>query len=111
MVAPTITSITPSSGGSGTLALIVGTDFTGTTGVTINGVAVTRFGEADDANVLVVIPAGTGTGDVVLTTGGGSDTLTNGWSYHTGLFATSEECIAKAGDNYPSTIGTDEIHD
>ena len=26
---------------------------------------------------------------------------------HAGLFATSEECIAKAGDNYPSTLGTE----
>lgn len=27
---------------------------------------------------------------------------------HTGIFATSAECIAKAGDNYGSTIGTED---
>jgi len=27
---------------------------------------------------------------------------------HTGLFATSAECIAKAGNNYGSTIGTED---
>ena len=83
MVAPTITSIFPESGpaAGGTPVQIVGTDFTGTTGVTINGNAVTMYSEVDDSNVLVVAPAGTGIGDVVLTTGGGADTLTDGWTY------------------------------
>lgn len=82
-MAPSITSVFPESGTSagGTPVQIVGTGFTGTTGVTIDGNAVTMFCEVDDSNVLIITPSGTGTGDVVLTTGAGPDTLTDGFTY------------------------------
>lgn len=112
MVVPTITSIFPDSGvtAGGTPAQIVGTDFTGTTGVTIDGNAVTMFAEVDDSNILIITPAGTiGKGDVVLTTGGGADTLTDGFNYLAGTMSTQAEVARKAGA-FASSTSTAEAY-
>ncbi len=54
-------------------------------------------------NVLAVVPAGSaGAGDVVVTTSGGSGTLTDGFTYGP-IFATEAECASKAGENVDAT--------
>lgn len=83
MVAPTITSCSPSSGpkAGGTAVEIIGTVLTGATAVTFDGDNAARYAVIDATHILAVTPAGTGTGDVVITTPGGDDTLTDGFTY------------------------------
>ena len=104
MAVPTISSCSPSSGpkAGGTAVQIIGTDFTGATAVTFDGDNATRFCVIEATHVLAVTPAGSGIGDVVVTTAGGSGTLTDGFTY-AGIFATVAECASKAGENVDET--------
>jgi hypothetical protein len=84
MVAPTITGINPPSGApaGGTQIWIKGSDFTGTTGITVGGNAVTSFTVSDDNNIVAVVSAGTlGAQDLIVTNGTGPTTLTDGFKY------------------------------
>jgi hypothetical protein len=69
-VAPVITTLSPSSGAVGSTITITGTNFTGATSVSINGVSV-PFTFVNSTTITVTIPAGTTTGNVVVTTPGG----------------------------------------
>lgn len=76
MPAPTITSISPNVGGTigGAAVTLVGTNFTGTTGVTIGGAACTSVVVVDANTITCVTPAGTrGAASVVVTNGSGSN--------------------------------------
>ena len=57
---PTVTSISPTSGvnAGGTTLTITGTNFSGTTGVTIGGVAATNFSVANGTTITCTTPAG-----------------------------------------------------
>ena len=85
MAAPTIGSISPSSGPTtgGTLITITGTNFcSGNTTVTIDGVPATGVAVSSNSTITATIPAGTvGAQNVVITTPGGSATLTGGFTY------------------------------
>jgi hypothetical protein len=86
VAAPTITSISPNSGGTagGTAVTITGTNLTTTTGVTFGGVAATAVTVVSATSVTCNTPAGAaGAVDVVLSTGSGSVTSTNGFTYGT----------------------------
>lgn len=76
MAAPTLTSVTPNFGtnnGRTTLTL-TGSDFTGTTGVTIGGVAATNVTVVSDTSITLTCPAGSaGTASIVVTNGTGSN--------------------------------------
>ncbi|GES34583.1 IPT/TIG domain-containing protein [Streptomyces angustmyceticus] len=75
--APTITSISPSSGttSGGTLVTITGTNFTGATAVSIAGTPVTSFQVIDDTHIsAITAPHAPGTGPVSVTTPGGTAT-------------------------------------
>lgn len=96
--APTLTSVTPSSGngGGGTQITITGTNFVpGFTNVTVGGVAATIT-----AITATSITATTGAGstvgaqNVVVTTPGGSATLTGGFSNNNGVLF-----VGNSGDN------------
>ncbi|RYY23502.1 MAG: hypothetical protein EOP62_19840, partial [Sphingomonadales bacterium] len=81
--APTITSITPSSGpaAGNTGVTIVGTNLTGATAVTIGGSAVTGLG-ITATQITGTTSAGTaGAANVVVTTPGGTATLVGGFTY------------------------------
>lgn len=83
-VAPTITSVTPATVGTagGDLILISGAGFTGATAVTEDGNAMTDFDVVSDSRISAVVPADTaGSYDLVVTTPGGSATLTGGLTY------------------------------
>jgi len=83
VAAPTIASLSPSSGtaGGGTSTTITGTNLSGTTAVTIGGAAAT-LSTITATSVVVMTPVGSaGAQDVVLTTPGGSVTKTGGFSY------------------------------
>ncbi|GAB3871820.1 hypothetical protein GCM10028824_21480 [Hymenobacter segetis] len=70
-VAPAITSLSPTSGPAGTTVTVTGSNFTGATAATINGVAVTGFTVVNGTTITFTIPAGATSGNVVITTATG----------------------------------------
>lgn len=71
---PTVTSISPTSGptAGGTTVTITGTNFTGVTSVTFGATAASGFTFNTSTSITATSPAGTGTVDVRVTTGGGT---------------------------------------
>lgn len=81
---PTLTSSSPNAGPviGGTTVTIIGTNFTGTTAVSIAGTPVAGFTVNSAAQITAVTDAGSvGTGDIVVTTPGGSATLPGSFTY------------------------------
>ena len=74
--APTVASLSPTSGAAGTTVTITGTNFTGATAVTLNGVAITGFTVVNATTITFTVPTGATTGPVVVTTPGGTSTGT-----------------------------------
>ncbi|MFN3878694.1 MAG: putative Ig domain-containing protein, partial [Brevundimonas sp.] len=74
VAAPTVTAISPSSGPTtgGTTVVITGTQFSGATAVTFGATAATGFTVNSAAQITATAPAGTGTVDIRVTTGGGT---------------------------------------
>jgi hypothetical protein len=54
--------------------IITGTGFTGATGVSFGGTAASSFTVDSDTQITAVSPAGTGTGDITVTTAAGTST-------------------------------------
>jgi hypothetical protein len=71
---PTITSFTPTSGGTGVSVTITGTNFTGATAVSFGGIAATSFTVTSATSITAIIGAGA-SGNVSVTTAGGTATL------------------------------------
>ncbi|HEX8979164.1 MAG TPA: IPT/TIG domain-containing protein, partial [Parasulfuritortus sp.] len=95
--APTVTSISPSSGptAGGTAVTITGTNFTGATSVTIGGAAATSVVVVNATTITAITPAGVaGAANVAVTTPGGTGTGTGLYTYYaaptvTGISPTS----------------------
>ncbi len=68
---PTITSFTPTSGGTGTAVTITGTNLFGTTALSFGGTAAASFTVFSSTSVQAIIASGT-TGDLAVTAAGGS---------------------------------------
>lgn len=83
---PSITGLAPTTGSSsgGTSVVISGTDLTGATAVTFDGVNATSYTVDSSTQITAVTPAGTPGAlvDVVVTTPGGSYTSTGGFLYN-----------------------------
>ena len=69
--APSLSSLSPTSGTVGTLVVLTGTNFTGTTGVSFNGTAAT-FTVNSATQITAPVPLGATTGSVTVTTPGGT---------------------------------------
>ena len=69
--APTIASFAPTSGPVGTSVLLTGTDFSGATALTFNGLAAT-FVVNSATSITATVPTGATTGVIRVTTAGGS---------------------------------------
>jgi photosystem II stability/assembly factor-like uncharacterized protein len=82
---PTLSSVVPNAGtvAGGTALTITGTNFAaGQTSVTVGGSAATGVAVTGATSLTAVTPAhGAGAADVVVTTPGGSATLSNGYTY------------------------------
>jgi hypothetical protein len=81
---PILTSLSPISGPvtGGTAVIVTGTNLTGTTGITFDGVAATAVTVVNDTTVTALTPANSaGLVDVILTNPDGSSTLPNAYTY------------------------------
>ena len=76
---PTITAFTPGNGGEGTEVTITGTHFTGATAVSFGGTAASSF-TVINANTIVAVVGAGASGDVSVTTDGGTATE-SGFTY------------------------------
>ncbi|MDO7874712.1 IPT/TIG domain-containing protein [Hymenobacter sp. ASUV-10] len=70
--APVITALVPASATVGTVVTISGTNLTGATGVSFNGIAGTSVTVVNATTITVVVPAGATTGNLTVTTPGGT---------------------------------------
>lgn len=109
--APTGTSIDPANGpeAGGTTVTLTGTGFIdGDTLVTVGGEPATDITVTSDTELTFVTPAGTGTADVVVSTPGGSDTLTDAFTYDPALTVTAVDPDSgpAAGGNTITITGT-----
>ena len=69
--APAVTSLSPVSGPVGTSITVTGSNFTGATALTLNGIAVSGYTVVNATTITFTVPAGATSGDVVVTTAGG----------------------------------------
>ena len=83
---PTLTSVSPNTGSTagGLLVTLTGTNFTGATGVTFGGTAVTVFNVVNATTITCTTPAGTaGAKSVLVTTPGGTNAANTLFTYVT----------------------------
>lgn len=83
-IPPALTSVTPDSGpaAGGTGVTLNGTNLTGTTSVTFDGLAATNVNVVNATTITAVTPAhAAGAVDVIATTPSGAATLSNGYTY------------------------------
>lgn len=81
---PTLTGCLPTGGtiDGGTAVTLTGTNLTGTTGFTVGGAAATSVSVVNSTTVTGVTPSRTaGLKDIIITTGQGTATLQNGFTY------------------------------
>ena len=71
---PTIASFTPASGLANTAVTVTGTNLTGATAVTLNGVSIPSFVVANATTLIFTVPAGATSGLITVTTPGGTAT-------------------------------------
>ena len=71
---PTITSFTPASGAVGVKVTITGTNLTGATGVTFNGIAAATVTLTSATSISATVPPGATSGPISITTPGGTVT-------------------------------------
>ena len=72
--APTITSFSPTSAAEGATVTLIGTNFTGTTAVSFNGVSASTFTVDNATTITATVPAGATSATIAVTTPGGSVT-------------------------------------
>ncbi len=74
VAAPTISSFSPSSAGSGNTVTITGTGFIGVTAVSFGGTAATSFNVVSSTSITAVVSTGT-SGSISVTAAGGTATI------------------------------------
>ena len=119
LATPTITSLSPTSGAVGASMTITGTNFgstQGTSTVTFNGTTATTISSWSATSIVVPVPAGATTGNVVVTVGGvasnGSNFTVLATPTISSLSPTSGAVGASVtitGTNFGSTQGTSTV--
>ncbi|MFB6437043.1 Ig-like domain repeat protein [Streptomyces sp. NPDC056411] len=100
--APSVTGVSPATGpiAGGTTLVVSGAGLSRVTAVTVGGLPAVSFRAYSDTLLLVVTPPGTpGPADLVITTPGGSVTVTGGFGYQ----AATQTAVSSAPD--PSAVG------
>jgi gliding motility-associated-like protein len=77
---PAIDAITPSSGAIGSTVVITGTDFTGATAVSFNGINAPNFVVDSPTQITATVPVGATTGPITVTTANGTGTSTTNFT-------------------------------
>ncbi|QKJ28573.1 IPT/TIG domain-containing protein [Mucilaginibacter mali] len=98
--AQTITSFAPTSATPGTMITITGTNLAGTTSVSFGGVAGLGLKVVSSTSVTAIVPV-TGSGDVSVTSVGGSTATLGGFTY----IPSSLPVIVSVSAPMPSTLG------
>ena len=80
--APTITSFSPGSGAVGWTVTLMGTNFTGTTGVSFNGTPATTFWATSDTQLNVKVPSGATSGPITVTNTTGTASSSSSLAVH-----------------------------
>jgi hypothetical protein len=78
--APAITSFSPTSGPVGTTVTVTGTDFTGATQVTFNGISAPTFAVVSASTLTAKVPAGATSGPIAVTKAIGTGTSATSFS-------------------------------
>jgi hypothetical protein len=103
-VTPTITSFAPASGPVGTVVTINGTNFTGATAVSFNGVASSTFTVNNSGTVTATVPAGAATGPITVTTPDGKATSATNFAVTLSLTASPSSQTLPAGSSTSYTV-------
>lgn len=78
---PTLTSFTPSSSGPGVVVTLTGTKLWGASAVKFNGVAASAFNIVSATTITVTVPAGASSGQISVTTPGGTATSATDFTF------------------------------
>ncbi len=105
LAAPTVTSLSPSSGSTagGTSVSVTGTGFTGATAVTFGATPATSFTVNSATSITAVAPAGSGIVNVRVTTAGGTSATSAGNQFN---YVAVPTVTALAPNSGPATGGT-----
>jgi len=95
---PTLAALTPTTGPVNSTIVINGSGLANTTTVTFGGVSAS-FVVDSDMQITATAPVGSGTVDVVVTTTGGSTTLSNAFSYVAAIPPTAPTVTVNDGQN------------
>ncbi|WP_161492852.1 putative Ig domain-containing protein [Pseudomonas putida] len=104
---PTLSSVSPNNGttAGGTSVTLTGTNFSGATGVTFGGVSATGITVVNATTITATTPANVaGAVNVVVTTPGGTATLTNAYTY-----VTPAPTLSGASPNSGTTAGSTSV--
>ncbi|MBH8568435.1 T9SS type A sorting domain-containing protein [Microvirga sp. STS02] len=77
---PAVVSISPSTGGAGTLVTLTGNNLTGATALTLNGVGITGFTVVNATTITFTVPVGATTGAIGVTVPSGPAVSTVGFT-------------------------------
>ncbi|WP_217439606.1 IPT/TIG domain-containing protein [Nocardia barduliensis] len=108
--APALASVAPNSGprAGGNTVVLAGTGFTGTNAVRFGNTPAASFTVVSDTRITAVVPAGTGTADVtVTTTGGTSNPVTYTYVTTPALASVTPGAGPETGGNTVILTGTD----
>lgn len=109
---PTVSSFTPTIGGTGTTTVITGTNFTGATAVKINGVNVTSFTVDSATQITATVSSSNTSGTVSVTNAGGTGTSAGTFYFMTSLslwLRNNTGLFQDSAGTTPATADTDPI--
>ena len=105
---PTLTSVNPASALVGATVTLTGTGLGGATSVTFNGTPATFFSVTSATSMTAVVPTGATTGNVVVTTAGGS---TNGVAFTVRVASSTASANRTQFSVWPNPVaGKQNIH-
>jgi uncharacterized protein (TIGR03437 family) len=107
--APTITSFSPASGTPGTAVTIIGAHFAGATAVRFNGVAAV-YNVISGTEIKTVVPAGSSTGKITVTSPAGTTTSASQFVVVTGSSAGSSPATPPTASLALNVVGSGRLH-
>jgi len=108
---PAITSFTPASGPVGTSVVISGSNFSGTTSLTLNGQAITGYVvNAAGTTITFTVPAGASTGLLTVTTPAGTVSSTSAYAVTNAQLAVSQNGTAYPNNGSSFNFGTQAVN-